>query len=133
MRSSPQRPNRSLRRSFIPATVPAPQYILFMYSSSNFPSIKAKRNNRYLIGGIDYVGGLEFDYIIIIGVDDNRVLPKQHQKNKDFHFSNYAWHRRMYVALTRARFGVLMIGDKVYGHSYMFENAMHNKFIEYSE
>ena len=96
-------------------------------------SIKAKRNNRYLIAGIDYVGGLEFDYIIIIGVDDSRVPPKQHQKNKDFHFSNYAWHRRMYVALTRARFGVLMIGDKVYGHSYMFENAMHNKFIEYSE
>lgn len=95
--------------------------------------IKAKTNNKYLFAGIDYVGGLEFDYVIIIGVDDNRVPPKAKQRSKDFHFSNYAWHRRMYVAITRAKYGLIMYGDKVYGKSTLLENAVLNKFVDYKD
>lgn len=94
---------------------------------------RAKINNKYLYAGIDYVGGLEFDYVIILGVDDNRVPPKAKQRSKDFHFSNYAWHRRMYVAITRAKYGLFMYGDKVYGKSTMLENAILNNFVEYIE
>ena len=94
--------------------------------------VRAKSNNKYLLSGIDYVGGLEFDYVIILGVDDKRVPPKLTQKSKFFHFSNYAWHRRMYVALTRAKYGVFMIGDKSYGKSDMFENAIMNGFVEFN-
>lgn len=94
---------------------------------------RAKNNNKYLLSGIDYVGGLEFDYVVIIGVDDQRVPPKFSQKSKYFHFSNYAWHRRMYVALTRAKYGVFMIGDKSYGKSDMFVNAIMNKFVDFKD
>lgn len=94
---------------------------------------RARKNNKLLIAGIDYVGGLEFDYVFILGVDDNRVPPKISQRKKSFHFSNYAWHRRMYVAITRARFGLFLIGDKVFGKSFMFENAIINGFVEYKE
>lgn len=97
------------------------------------PDARAKNNNKYLLSGIDYVGGLEFDYVVIIGVDDQRVPPKFSQKSKYFHFSNYAWHRRMYVALTRARYGVFMIGDKSYGKSDMFVNAIMNKFVDFKD
>lgn len=91
---------------------------------------RAKSGNHYLIAGIDYVGGLEFDYVIIVGVDESRVPPRSTQKQNNFHFVNYAWHRRMYIALTRARYGVLLIGSKVEGQAYMFENAIQNSYIK---
>ena len=91
---------------------------------------RAKRGNHYLIAGIDYVGGLEFDYVIIVGVDENRVPPHNTQKQNNFHFANYAWHRRIYVALTRARYGVLLIGNQSEGKAYMFENALLNSYLK---
>lgn len=57
---------------------------------------------RFLIAGIDYVGGLEFDGVIIVGVDKGRVPPVVSDNyTESSHFLNYAWHNRMYVAVTR--------------------------------
>lgn len=92
--------------------------------------LKAKRSNKFVIAGVDYVGGLEFDYVILVGVDDSRVPPRSEQKSHGFHFSNYAWHRRIYVALTRAKYGVTLFGNKIYGESPMFDNAIINGFVK---
>lgn len=95
-------------------------------------SIKqAKTNNKYVISGIDYIGGLESDYVIILGVDESRVPPKTQMKANDYHFTNYAWHRKIYVSLTRAKYGVIMIGNKSEGSAYMFENAKLNKYVDF--
>lgn len=86
---------------------------------------------QYVIGGIDYVGGLEFDYVIIIGVDDGRVPPKH--SNESFHFTNYAWHNRMYVAITRARYALLLLGNKSMGQSQILESAINLEIIEFKD
>jgi hypothetical protein len=91
---------------------------------------QAITNNKYVVGGIDYIGGIECNYVIMIGVDESRVPPKVMRKSNDFHFTNYAWHRRMYVAITRAQYGLLMIGNKSEGSAYMLENARLNNLIE---
>lgn len=84
---------------------------------------------QYVIGSIDYIGGLEFDYVIIIGVDDGRVPPKY--SNESFHFTNYAWHNRMYVAITRARYALLLLGNKSFGQSPILESAINLNVIEF--
>lgn len=86
-------------------------------------------HHQYVIGGIDYIGGLEFDYVIIIGVDDGRVPPKH--SNESFHFINYAWYNRMYVAITRARYALLLLGNKSLGQSPILESAIHFKMLEF--
>lgn len=90
---------------------------------------KAKCKNGFVIGGIDYVGGLEFDYVVIVGVDDYNVPPKSNNNDGAFHFSNYAWHNRMYVAITRAKFGICLIGDKTFGTSSVFESSINKKYV----
>lgn len=87
--------------------------------------------NQYIIGAIDYIGGLEFDYVILIGVDDARVPPKY--TNEAFHFTNYAWHNRMYVAITRARYALLMLGNKSLGQSSIMESAINLNVIEFKD
>lgn len=82
---------------------------------------------QYVIGGIDYVGGLEFDYVILLGVDDSRVPPKSGKESN--HFLSYAWYNRMYVAITRAKYALLILGNKGYGYSNMLESAIYNGIV----
>lgn len=91
---------------------------------------KAQIGNKHIFAGIDYVGGLEFDYVIIIGVDDKRVPPKTVRKQQNFHFSSYAWYRRLYIAISRAKFGIAILGNEAYGYSSILDNALTNGYIK---
>lgn len=103
-------------------------YVEIKSRGDNASVRSAFSQNSYVIGDIDFIGGLEFDYVIIIGVDDQRVPPKS--KSEAFHFINYAWHNRLYVAITRAKYGVFLMGNKVYGESPILESAVNLKLIE---
>ena len=91
---------------------------------------RAMQSNKYVVAGVDYVGGLEFDYAIFVGVDESRVPPRLSQKKSDFYFSNYAWHKKIYVALTRARYGVYLLGESSQGISPILETAISENLIE---
>ena len=78
---------------------------------------KAHDGNKFVISQIDYVGGLEFDAVVIIGVDGGRVPPSNTGEGDAYHVISYAWHSRMYVAVTRARYAVAMYGDMSKGIS----------------
>lgn len=90
---------------------------------------------RYVIGDIDYVGGLEFLYVIIAGVDANNVPPLKAKAENEgsYMYVKYSWYNRMYVALTRAKYGVTLIGCKVYGVSPLLEGAVYYKHIDVIE
>lgn len=94
----------------------------------------AEKKNRYVIGMIDYVGGLEFDAVIIIGVDKGRVPPTEDDEhNESQHFQNFAWHNRMYIAVTRAKYVVYMIGEKTRGESLLLSSAINNGILKVKE
>ena len=87
---------------------------------------KAERNNRYVIGFIDYIGGLEFDAVVIVGVDKGRV--PQVTSSESRIYQNYEWHNRMYVAITRAKYAVVILGNKSRTASSLLQNAItHNR------
>lgn len=91
----------------------------------------AIKSNRFLIAGIDYVGGLEFDGAIIVGVDKGRVPPISVDNfTESSHFLNYAWHNRMYVAVTRAKYALLLMGEKSRGDSKLLETALENNILK---
>ncbi|MCW5922600.1 MAG: UvrD-helicase domain-containing protein [Saprospiraceae bacterium] len=91
----------------------------------------AIRSNRFLIAGIDYVGGLEFDGVIIVGVDKGRVPPMSTDNyTESSHFLNYAWHNRMYVAITRAKYALIIMGEKSRGDSKLLESAIENELLK---
>ncbi|MBB6004521.1 UvrD-helicase domain-containing protein [Arcicella rosea] len=90
----------------------------------------ATKSNRFLVSGIDYVGGLEFDGTIIVGVDKSRVPPTLVDSfTESSHFLNYAWHNRMYVAVTRAKYAVILMGERSRGPSKLLETAIENKIL----
>ena len=84
----------------------------------------AEKHNRYVVGYIDYVGGLEFCAVVIVGVDKGRVPPISSLENKIY--QNYEWHNRMYVAITRAKYAVVLIGNKTRTVSNLLQKAIQN-------
>lgn len=89
-------------------------------------------SQRYVIGDIDYIGGLEFLYVILVGIDANTVPPSNTSNDTEgsFMYIKYSWYNRLYVALTRAKYGVTLIGCKVYGISSLLEAAAYYNHIE---
>lgn len=87
----------------------------------------ANQSNQFIIGAIDQVGGLEFDAVVIVGVDGGHVPAKI---NSDaYHYMNYVWHNRMYVAVTRAKYAILLLGEKTLGISDVMKDAVNSKIL----
>ena len=86
---------------------------------------------RYVIGDIDYVGGLEFLYVVIAGIDADNVPPSKAMSDNEgsYMYIKYAWYNRLYVALTRAKYGITLIGCKVFGVSPLLDGAVYYKHI----
>lgn len=92
---------------------------------------RAINTNRFVVGGIDYIGGLEFCGVVIVGVDKGRVPPLSLSGNNEgFHFMNYASHNRLYVAITRAKYALRLLGEKSRGVSDLLEEAIKKELID---
>lgn len=92
---------------------------------------RAKQGGRFVLTTADYVGGLEFSAVILIGVDKDRVPPRPSDVQPDSQsFLSYASHQRLYVAITRARFRVEIMGLTTRGASTLLASAIANDLIE---
>lgn len=108
----------------------------FSHSSKSVVLLKGKNDVKsrqtalnghcFVLGDIDIIGGLEFDAVIIVGVDKGRVPP---EGNDITAFSRYAWHNRMYVAVTRAKYAVTLLGNRNKGASLVLGSAIENNVI----
>ena len=85
---------------------------------------RARASGRFVVSTPDFVGGLEFDAVVLVGVDKGRVPPKISSDSTDSeNFVSYATHQRLYVAITRARYRVALLGVKARGVSDLLANA----------
>lgn len=86
---------------------------------------RAKKSGRFVLGTPDYIGGLEFGGVILVGVDRGRVPPARDASSVDSsHFLSYASHNRLYVAITRARYRLEVLAAKERGLSTLFDSAI---------
>lgn len=95
---------------------------------------RARNSQRFVLSTADYVGGLEFDAVILVGVDKGRVPPKiSHDTPDSNNYVSYATHQRLYVAITRARYRIVVLGINAHGYSDVFQNAIVSKIIDIDE
>lgn len=89
----------------------------------------AQRSNSYIIGGIDYVGGLEFQAVIVVGADRDKFPKKSSLSGESNHFVRYSSFNQLYVAITRAKYVVAFIIDKSKGYSDVLSTAITENLI----
>lgn len=95
---------------------------------------RAKSTGRFVLSLPDYVGGLEFDGVVLVGVDDGRVPPSpnsQHSQSKAY--LTFAAHNKLYVAVTRARYQVAILGVQARGPSVILKSALDKEALERRE
>lgn len=90
---------------------------------------KAERGGKYLIAGIDYVGGLEFDGVVIIGCDKGNFPSSDDRTANTRHFIKHASYNRLYVAITRAKYALSILGSASRGVSEILKPALDNNSI----
>ncbi|HWW64472.1 MAG TPA: UvrD-helicase domain-containing protein [Sphingomonadaceae bacterium] len=86
---------------------------------------RARSTGRFVLSLPDYVGGLEFDGVVLVGVDDGRVPPSlnsHHSQSKAY--LTFAAHNKLYVAVTRARYQVAILGVQARGPSVILNSAL---------
>jgi hypothetical protein len=79
---------------------------------------RARATGRFVLTLADYVGGLEFDGVVLVGVDEGRVpewTERQHAQSRAY--MNFAAHNRLYVAVTRVRYQIAVLGLQERGPS----------------
>lgn len=91
---------------------------------------RARQAGRFVLTAPEFVGGLEFSGALLVGVDGGRVPPKEGTSfNDSQNFLSYASHQRVYVALTRARFRIEILGTKARGISSIMSSAVESKLL----
>lgn len=86
---------------------------------------RAKSAGRFVLSLPDFVGGLEFDGVVLVGVDDGRVPPlpvTQYSQSKAY--LTFAAHNKLYVAVTRARYQIAFLGVQARGPSAILKSAL---------
>jgi superfamily I DNA/RNA helicase len=72
---------------------------------------RAVSDGKFVISLADYVGGLEFDEVVLVGIDAGRVPPSDPDMQAESKaYLDFAAHNRLYVAVTRARYSVTILG-----------------------
>jgi hypothetical protein len=85
----------------------------------------ARESAQWVVGHADFVGGLEFQAVVIVGVDGGRVPPSGDNENfSSKSFLSYVSHNRLYVAVSRARYRVELIGERARGPSRLIAPAI---------
>ncbi|TDT88631.1 UvrD-helicase domain-containing protein [Pseudodesulfovibrio indicus] len=92
---------------------------------------RASKSGAHLLSKPDYVGGLEFAAVILVGVDKGRVPPTKDQHTIESRaFLKYAYHNRLYVAVTRAKYRVAILGTKDRGPSELLNTAVEKGILK---
>lgn len=89
----------------------------------------ANQNSSFLFSLPEYVGGLEFYGVILLGVDKARVPP---MSNNDVsqNYLLYTAFNQLYVSVTRAKYQVSIFGAKEFGESTCLDYALSKNTLD---
>lgn len=91
---------------------------------------RARQGKKYVLSAPEFVGGLEFSGVVLVGVDGGRVPPLSSGAGESQAFLNYAAHQRLYVAITRAKYRVEILGTRSRGISPTLNSARFSDLID---
>jgi superfamily I DNA/RNA helicase len=91
---------------------------------------RAQQTKRFVVTTPDFVGGLEFQGVVLVGVDEGRVPPSRTTDSiESSNFLSYAAHNRLYVAITRAKYRVEILVAAERGPSSLLLRAIDSKLL----
>lgn len=76
------------------------------------------------------VNGLEFKCVILIGVDEGRVPKSIGVSDISENYIRYIAFNQLYLASSRAKYRLIVLGNKLHGISSCLKYALENKLIE---
>ena len=89
------------------------------------------RDNAIILSHPDFVGGLEFKGVLIVGVDEGRIPPNEGVRMAESkHFVAFKACNRLYVTITRARLAAELFFSAERGQSSLLAHAIDKKVIE---
>ncbi|SMO77393.1 UvrD-helicase domain-containing protein [Ruegeria faecimaris] len=106
--------------------------VTYLERRGDFVRVKqAERSGHLVLGHADFVGGLEFNVVVIVGVDKGRVPHEGETADSNSRsFASYSAHNRLYVASSRARYALNILGVKSRGPSDILQGAKASKLID---
>ncbi|UWQ77489.1 UvrD-helicase domain-containing protein [Leisingera sp. M658] len=106
--------------------------VTYLERRGDYTAIRqAEKSGHMVLGHADFVGGLEFDVVVVVGVDKGRVPREGETENSNSRsFASYAAHNRLYVASSRARYGLDILGVQSRGPSELLAVATGNGLID---
>jgi hypothetical protein len=109
--------------------------VTFLDRRGDFLRVKeAQRSGHIVVGHADFVGGLEFKAVLILGVDKGRVPLEPFSTSMETRsFHKYNAHNQLYVAVSRARFAVALFGLAARGPSDLLVPSIEAKLVTRSE
>lgn len=91
---------------------------------------EASKSGHMIVGHADYVGGLEFNAVVIVGVDKGRVPLETSSVNSETRsFHKYVAHNRLYVAASRARLALELLGLAGRGPSDLLATSLDSGLV----
>ncbi|MFK8099203.1 UvrD-helicase domain-containing protein [Klebsiella pneumoniae] len=109
------------------------EYISIERRGDNLAGEAAATNNLYVIGGMDYIGGLEFSVVVIVGADSDKFPEQSTYTGESLHFINYSSFNKLYVAITRAKYQIVFIAEKTQKISPLLETAVTEGLLTYND
>lgn len=86
---------------------------------------RGEKEGAVIVSHPDFVGGLEFKAVVIVGVDEGRVPPTEGAiKAESRHFLEFKACNRLYVAISRARLVVELLFSNERGPSKLLDHAI---------
>lgn len=105
--------------------------VLVLTKRGDSTAVGAARDSaQWVLGHADFVGGLEFFGVVVVGVDGGRVPPTGEDGNvSSKSFLSYVSHNRLYVSISRARYRVELLGEKARGASRLLGSAIESGLL----
>lgn len=92
---------------------------------------RAKKECKLVVGYIDFIGGLEFDNVCILGFDLDKVPP--FDKTMSSEFLRHIWYRKIYVAFTRTRKKLYIYSNELKGRHPFINSAIEHNLIQFRD
>lgn len=103
-------------------------------SRGDFDAVyRARQGGRFVLSSPEFIGGLEFAGVVLVGVDGGRVPPNSSGAGESQAFLNYSAHQKLYVSITRAKYRVKILGARARGISSALSSARSAELMDQSE
>lgn len=98
------------------------------YSLSVDRTLRA--NNGVVLSSPYNINGLEFKAVLLVGVDEGRVPQKVGVSDVSENYIRYIAFNQLYLASSRAKYKLILLGNKLHGDSSCLRYALESETIE---